>query len=150
MIFEKFRQANARVVTLCHDIDHPRFAYRFDAHFRVADHVVDQQRIQEQGANIVGNVQAQGASRLIGIAVDLFIGLTDFLQRRADPRHIALPGVGKPHAAGGAVIQTGLQAAFQPGNGVAHGGGRHPQLLGGGAKAAATYHCHHHFQLDQS
>ncbi|MNP53689.1 hypothetical protein D3C76_1481840 [compost metagenome] len=82
--------------------------------------------------------------------MDLFVCLSNFLQRRADACHIALPGVGEPHAAGGAVKQARLQAGFQPGNGVAHGGGRHSQLLGGGAKAAATHHGHHHFQLGQS
>ncbi|MNL81052.1 hypothetical protein D3C87_2080600 [compost metagenome] len=82
--------------------------------------------------------------------MDLFAGLADLLQSGADPRHVPLPGIRQRDATRSAVKQTRLQAAFQPGDGVAHRSRGHAQLLRRTAKTAATHYRHHHFQLCQS
>ena len=143
-------EADPRVIAFGDDVDHPRFAHRFHEHFRVADHEVDQQLVQKQRADMVRHVEAQRAGGFPGVAVDLLPGETDLLQRRADTRHVALPGVGERHAAGRAVEKSRLKAALQPGDGVADRRGGHPQLLRRTAKAAAPHHRHHHFQLCQT
>ena len=143
-------KADPRVIAFRDDVDHSRFADGLYAHLRVADHKVDQQLVQKQGADMVRHVQTQRAGGLPGVAVDLLAGETDLLQGRADTRHVALSGVGERHAAGGAVKEAGIKAALQPGDGVAYRRGGHAQLLRRGAKAAAPHDRHHHFQLCQT
>ena len=99
---------------------------------------------------MVRHVQTQRSGRFPGVAVDLLTREADFLQGRPHARHVALPGVRKRHAAGGAVKEASLKAALQPGDGIAHRRRGHPELLRRAAKTAAPHHGHHHFQLCQT
>ena len=50
-------EADPRVITFGDDVDHPCFTHRLHAHFRVADHEVDQQLVQKQGADMIRHIQ---------------------------------------------------------------------------------------------
>ncbi len=129
-------EADARVKTVAHDIDHAVIGNQFHLHARIAGHKTAQHGRQQQPRGRTGHVQAQLACRHILQGAQVQQGIIDFAHGRRQARQQLLPRLGRRDAARGAVQQAHAQALFQRAQRMAQGRGGHAPFEGRLAKAA--------------
>ena len=129
-------QPDGQIVTILHEVDVPVGDIELQLDLGIGRHEAWQQGHQTVVGIDGAHADAQHSSGVALAAGDGPLGLGDLLERLLALFPIELPVMGEAHAAGGAMEEFDAEPGLETLDGAAHRGGRYPQYLSRGGKAA--------------
>ena len=132
--------ADARIAAAGHEVHEAVLGDDVELDVGKGRQEVGHQRRQHKARRAHRHVQAQGAGGRVAKAVDDVQRGLHLADGRAQALQQALPGLGRLHAAGGAVEQAHAQLNFEPAHRLAQGRGAAPAEPGALTEATGARH----------